>query len=364
MRLLEPGDVRTADRTEPCHLRPARHEPRRRRSTPDRPSRRVLRAARERWMRHDRGRGRERARVGLALRAGAARRTVPRRLGVDRRRLPSARRARHRVARPRRRAGIVGVPPTSAVGAIARARGQHARGPEVDGGRRHRRRRRRVRERRQARRRRRLRRCRDQRRTAQPRPPVPQRAHEPARRRMGSRSQPVRETGDRGGPSERSPTASSGCGCRATSSRRGPASRPSRRRRSPPISSPPASTTSSSCAARSTPPRRPDPTSTNRPGFNIELCRTIRAEMIRRVDVPVVLQGSVVDIGQAEWALGDDGDRAAVCDAVEMTRAQIADPDLVAKVGAWRRRRDQAVYPVQPDVPGPRRAQPDRHVHR
>ncbi|HEX4981145.1 MAG TPA: mycofactocin system FadH/OYE family oxidoreductase 1 [Ilumatobacteraceae bacterium] len=68
-------------------------------------------------------------------------------------------------------------------------------------------------------------------------------------------------------------------------------------------------------------------------GFNIELCRAIRAATIRAgVDVPVVLQGSVVDIGQAEWALGgDDIDDAAVCDAVEMTRAQIADPDLVSK---------------------------------
>lgn len=70
-------------------------------------------------------------------------------------------------------------------------------------------------------------------------------------------------------------------------------------------------------------------------GFNIELCRTIRAEMIRAemiraaVGVPVVLQGSVVEIGQAEWALDPDG--AAACDAVEMTRAQIADPDLVDK---------------------------------
>ena len=73
-------------------------------------------------------------------------------------------------------------------------------------------------------------------------------------------------------------------------------------------------------------------------GFNIELCRMVRAEMIRAatiqgaVDVPVVLQGSVVDVGQADWALGgDDIDGAAVCDAVEMTRAQIADPDLVSK---------------------------------
>jgi hypothetical protein len=44
---------------------------------------------------------------------------------------------------------------------------------------------------------------------------------------------------------------------------------------------------------------------------------------------PVFLQGSVVDPGQAEWALGD-----GVCDAVEMTRAQLADPDLVAKLRA------------------------------
>jgi 2,4-dienoyl-CoA reductase (NADPH2) len=44
-------------------------------------------------------------------------------------------------------------------------------------------------------------------------------------------------------------------------------------------------------------------------------------------DLPVFLQGSVVDVNQAEEALG-----AGVCDGVEMTRAQIADPDLVAKV--------------------------------
>jgi mycofactocin system FadH/OYE family oxidoreductase 1 len=61
-------------------------------------------------------------------------------------------------------------------------------------------------------------------------------------------------------------------------------------------------------------------------GFNVELCRKIRGA----VDVPIVLQGSVVDVGQAEWALGDD-DSTAACDAVEMTRAQIADPDLVEK---------------------------------
>ena len=45
--------------------------------------------------------------------------------------------------------------------------------------------------------------------------------------------------------------------------------------------------------------------------------------------MPVVLQGSIVDVGQAEWALGDGR-----CDLVEMTRAQIADADLVAKAGS------------------------------
>ena len=64
-------------------------------------------------------------------------------------------------------------------------------------------------------------------------------------------------------------------------------------------------------------------------GFNVELAAGIREAL----DVPVVLQGSVVDIGQAEWALGG-GDDPARADAVEMTRAQIADPDLVAKLRA------------------------------
>jgi len=62
-------------------------------------------------------------------------------------------------------------------------------------------------------------------------------------------------------------------------------------------------------------------------GFNIDVCRTVRAA----VDVPVILQGSIVDVGQAEWALGGYDD-PALCDGVEMTRAQIADPYLVAKV--------------------------------
>jgi 2,4-dienoyl-CoA reductase (NADPH2) len=63
------------------------------------------------------------------------------------------------------------------------------------------------------------------------------------------------------------------------------------------------------------------------PGFNLDLARSLRAALPARV--AVIAQGSIVDPGQAEWALGD-----GVCDAVEMTRAQIADPDLAAKLAA------------------------------
>ena len=63
------------------------------------------------------------------------------------------------------------------------------------------------------------------------------------------------------------------------------------------------------------------------PGFNVELCRAVR--QVIPDGVAVVLQGSVVDVGQAGWALED-----GVADVVEMTRAQIADPDLVAKLRA------------------------------
>lgn len=63
-------------------------------------------------------------------------------------------------------------------------------------------------------------------------------------------------------------------------------------------------------------------------GFNIGLCRQIR-RAVRSASpaTQVILQGSVVDVDQAEWAIND-----GVCDAVEMTRAQIADPSLVTKL--------------------------------
>ncbi len=61
------------------------------------------------------------------------------------------------------------------------------------------------------------------------------------------------------------------------------------------------------------------------PGFNLELAGRLRAALPERV--AVVAQGSIVDPSQADGAIG-----GGVCDAVEMTRAQIADADLVAKL--------------------------------
>ena len=69
------------------------------------------------------------------------------------------------------------------------------------------------------------------------------------------------------------------------------------------------------------------------PGFNLGLARGVRAVLRDSgLATPVVAQGSIVDVGQAEWALGD-----GVADVIEMTRAQLADADLVTKV-----RRDQS----------------------
>ena len=60
-------------------------------------------------------------------------------------------------------------------------------------------------------------------------------------------------------------------------------------------------------------------------GLNLGLCAAMRRAAGGRV--PVVLQGSVVDPAMAVAALTD-----GTADLVEMTRAQIADPRLVAKV--------------------------------
>jgi mycofactocin system FadH/OYE family oxidoreductase 1 len=63
------------------------------------------------------------------------------------------------------------------------------------------------------------------------------------------------------------------------------------------------------------------PTAHTPPMFNLDLARQMRAAAAGRV--PVVLQGSVVDVADARSALA-----SGACDLVEMTRAQIAEPDL------------------------------------
>lgn len=68
------------------------------------------------------------------------------------------------------------------------------------------------------------------------------------------------------------------------------------------------------------------------PMFNRDVCAAVRATV--PAEVQVVLQGSVVDPDAAETALNE-----GVCDAVEMTRAQLADADLVNKVRAEQRTR-------------------------
>lgn len=64
-------------------------------------------------------------------------------------------------------------------------------------------------------------------------------------------------------------------------------------------------------------------------GFNIGLAGSVAAAIAEVGDVPVVAQGSIVDPAQAESVL-----RAGTIAAVEMTRAQIADPLLVSKLAA------------------------------
>jgi len=73
----------------------------------------------------------------------------------------------------------------------------------------------------------------------------------------------------------------------------------------------------------SVPATRPD--LHTEPGSGTELCRQVRAAVAGVV--PVVLQGGLVDAGQALRAL-DDG----AADLAEMTRAQITDPDLVVRL--------------------------------
>jgi len=67
-------------------------------------------------------------------------------------------------------------------------------------------------------------------------------------------------------------------------------------------------------------------------GFNLDLTRTVRAAVGGAT--VVIAQGSIVAPAMAEEALG-----AGICDAVEMTRALIADAELGSKVAAGEAQR-------------------------
>ena len=151
------------------------------------------------------------------------------------------------------------------------------------------------------------------------------------------------------------------CASPATSSLRGPGSSPRRPRSCAALARRATSTCSPWCAGRSSPSAPPGPTVTHRRGSTSTSAGRSAAAVAEATDgrVPVVAQGSIVDVGQAEWAIVD-----GVADAVEMTRAQIADADLVAKLARRESRADPAVRPVQPDVPGAGQPQPHRELHR
>ena len=102
--------------------------------------------------------------------------------------------------------------------------------------------------------------------------------------------------------------------------------------------------------------RLPDPTRHDAPGFNLELCRQMRGVL----GGPGRRRAAGLDRRRRAWP---SGARRRRRDLVEMTRAQIADPDLVAKV-ARRRRGIAALRPVQPDLPGARQPQPGRDLRR
>ena len=232
LRAAPPADPRPAYRGQPRPVRPPRHQPRRRRPPLHGSAPRLLPAPGGRGLRDGGPGGGQRPPVGLAVRALPAGRAQRRRLGPDRRRAPRRGHARARRARPQRRAGLVRLLPTRAVGAFAGAGGQQPRGPEVDGAGGHRGRRRRLRLGGRAGRVVRARRRGDQRRSAQPAPAVPVRADQPTRATNGGRT--ARCWPGRCWRPSATPSAKrrwSACGSRATSWRPGPASPRSRRRR-------------------------------------------------------------------------------------------------------------------------------------
>ena len=236
MRCSSRSPLGSADGAEPGPVRAARHQPRRRRPPLHRPPRRLLRAP-GRAAAAARSSPRAPAsttsdwpyeRAPLAARAAAGWAAIVAACHA-------ARRARPRLARPRRRAGLVGLQPAP-LWAPSRVPEVNTRevpkwmeaddiAAVVDG----------FAAAAAARRRGRLRRRRDQRRPAQPRAPVPVRADQPARRRVGRRPAALRPRRARRGARRRRRRPRRRAAAVVRRARAvGRASRRSRRRRSPP----------------------------------------------------------------------------------------------------------------------------------
>ena len=185
---------RLPDRAEPRRVRRPRDQPRTRSGALGAP-RRLLRASGPRRRRRDRHRGRLGAPVGLAARTRSARARVRPRLVGGGRGVPTPRDGRAGRARPRRGPGHLALVPARAVGAGSGPRGEHPRGPQGDGGRRHRGGRRRVRRRGATGSRCGLRRRRGQRRPVLPGAPVPVGVDQHPWRRVGRGPHAVRPSG-------------------------------------------------------------------------------------------------------------------------------------------------------------------------
>ena len=195
---------------------------------------------------------------------------------------------------------------------------------------------RRVRRRRPSRRRGRPRRGGDRRRGVVAAAPVPLGAHQPARRRLRrgpAADSPARCSTPSATPSGR--TTWSASASRATSWPRGPGSPRNR----PPTRSthwPTGSTCSPSCGAGPTPPPPTAPTPTPRPGSTSSCARPCDGRPA----------GGSPSCCRAAWSTRTMADRrprpTGPADLVEMTRAQIAEPDLVALVA----RRDGPAGPA------------------
>ena len=362
MKLLESLLARTTNGAEPHPVRPARHQPRRRRPPLHRPPRRLLRTPGPRRVRDDRRRGRQRPRLRLAVRTGPAGRGRRRRAG------------RAIVAACRPHGALVLASLDHAGGQGSSAYSQQplwapSRVPEVAtrevpkwmeaddiaavvagfgaaaacAGRC------------------RLRRGRDQRRPAQPGAPVPLRADEPARRRVGHRPPPLRPRRHHRGARRASAPIGS-LGLRLSCDELAPWAGIT------PDMATGIAADLVACgvdyvvvvrgAIFSIEQTRPDfhqPT-----GFNVELAERDRQRR-HRAGVPAGLD-------RRRRRPGRVGGRRVRRPGPLRRRRDDPRPDRRPRprrqAAGRRRRTDPAVHPLQPDVPGPRRPQSVGHLHR